>query len=341
MRLVVVGQTIYDYSNSIVKELQLAGHDVEFYPTRDFYLCTAHWKKKLTKLGLNIFKRKFTEKWETGLYTLCADFQPEIILFLAGDMINASLLNKLRKFRKAIWLWDSIRRPGFLHLEAVIPYFIHVFCFEQSDVLYLKKTYGDEKNMFSYLPLGFDEKIFKDANKRRDIDISFIGYPYIERRIIMEKVAEFIYNRNGTLFVGGPWYGTHFWKKYQFAKKYPYLSKYVKSGMIESMEAADVYSRSKICLNINTGDHKSLNPRTFEILATNTLCLMNEGQQSDGLLDLKKDLVEYSDQRDMLAKIEYYLNHEEDCRRRALCGYVDVKQYSMKQCVRRCIEQLS
>lgn len=340
MRLVVVGPIIYDYSNSIVRELRLAGHEIVFYPTRDFYLCTEHWKKKLTKLGITSYKKKFMTNWELGLINVCDDYQPDVMLFLSGDMINKVLLEKLNKYRKAIWLWDSIRRQGFLHIEELVSKFSHVFCFEYSDVIYLNKKYVNIKTKFTYLPLGFDEQIFKDDGKVRDIDISFIGCPYFERRKLLEKIAEFIYKRKGTMFVGGPWYGNHFWKKIQFANKYPYLSKYVQTGMMSARESSNIYSRSKICLNINTIDHKSLNPRTFEILATNTLCLMNEGQQSNGVLDLKKDLVEYTDEMDMFTKLDYYLDHDGERCGIALCGCMDVKQYSMKKCVERCVNQL-
>ena len=309
VRFVVVGPVIYDYSNSIVSELKLAGHEVEFYPTRDFYLCTEHWKKKLTKLGIRSFKAAFVEDWELGLVKRCAKFKPDRILFLSGDMVNVLLLDKLDGYRKIIWLWDSIRRQGFLQIEGFVSKFEHVFCFEYSDVKYLNSKYAGISTKFTYLPLGFDEQIFKDAGKKRDIDISFIGCPYAERKKILEKIAEFIYNRKGTMLVGGPWYGNHFWKKIQFANKYPYLSKYVQTGMLSANESASIYSRSKVCLNINAIDHKSLNPRTFEILATNTLCLMNEGQQANGLLDLKNDLVEYKAEADMFDKLDYYLTH--------------------------------
>lgn len=141
--------------------------------------------------------------------------------------------------------------------------------------------------------------------------------------------------------VAGRWYDdTYPWKKRLFRKKHPALTKYLMNCNIPPTETAEIYRRSKIVLNINNDVHRSISPRTFEILATKTFQLMNEGQKSYGTIDLERDLVLYKDGDDLLEKIDRYLKEPEQRNIIAAQGYADVQKFSMRELMRkmlRCI----
>ena len=86
-------------------------------------------------------------------------------------------------------------------------------------------------------------------------------------------------------------------------------------------KSATLYSKTKICLNIHDGRHKSPNPRTFEILATGTFELIDERESYGGLLQEGRDLIQFRDVEDLLFKIDYYLLHEDEREAIAASGH--------------------
>lgn len=74
---------------------------------------------------------------------------------------------------------------------------------------------------------------------------------------------------------------------------------------------AELYHRSKICLNIHVESNKDLNPRTFEILGAGALELVDTREDFRQLIP-GKDLVVYKDEDDMISKIDHILSHYED-----------------------------
>lgn len=336
VKYIVVGQNGYSYAQSIVGSLKKRGQEVIFYQLEDFKYGMSYLEKKLNKFRESTARKQFIFKWENRLIEICQINQPDMILFLAGDGLTEDLLKLLKPYHKILWLWDSIRRDEFSRLEQFIPYFRDVLCFEYEDINYLRNKYP--KIHYEYLPLGYDADIFKKGAAVRDLDISFIGFPYEGRKKIIENIAKEVFFRGGRMYIGGPWHGNHFWKKWQFRRKYPYTAKYLDNGKIDAQTAAEVYTHSKICLNINNEAHKSLNPRTFEILATNSLCLMNKGQDAHGLINLDSDLAEYIDEDDLLKKIAYYLNNDVERENIAECGYNAIHNYSMDKMIEKILQ---
>lgn len=112
-------------------------------------------------------------------------------------------------------------------------------------------------------------------------------------------------------------------------KNHPDLFSCLNNYNIPPEKTADVYRRSKIVLNINKSIHKSISPRTFEILATNSFQLMNSGQESNNTLNLMKDLVLFKTEDDLIAKINYYLSHENERKEIAQNGFIDCQHFSL------------
>ena len=97
-----------------------------------------------------------------------------------------------------------------------------------------------------------------------------------------------------------------------------------------------MYSCTKVCLNIHAERHKSPNPRSFEILATDSFLLMDE-REYWGCLS-HEDCATYANTGELLDKLGYYLENEELRARIARHGYNTVTgKFSMENMLQRIV----
>lgn len=87
-------------------------------------------------------------------------------------------------------------------------------------------------------------------------------------------------------------------------------------------KAAARFGNSKICFNISMLD--DLNMRTFEIMATRSLCLTSWIPTIEEFFEDGKHLVLYRSLDEMIDKAKYYLAHDEERERIAQAGYEEV-----------------
>ena len=326
MNVLITGPTNYEYSKCIVDEFKKMGHEVSFYPMEDFYTVgSSYLERKAYKLGWKSLKEQYDRKWEDGLYAMCERYRPEMLLFLNGMMLSEQLLERLKDYRKIWWLWDSLHRMGEI-AYGWIPYFDRIAVFEYEDVETVS-TYGKDA---IYLPLGYSEAYENVTARAKDIDISFIGMPNARRLDLLAKLSETAYSNQWKMYVGGRWYDERWpWKRKRFAKKYPHLIQCIDNQIIPMEKAADIYARSKICVNINTEEHKSINPRTFEILAAGAMMIYDADDLKCNMLEGSRDYVSFSDAGDLIENCRYYLAHEEERRCIATRGQEENKGNSL------------
>lgn len=86
--------------------------------------------------------------------------------------------------------------------------------------------------------------------------------------------------------------------------------------------AAARYGNSKICFNISMLD--DINMRTFEIMATGSLCMTNWIPTIEEFFEDGKNIVLYRSLDEMVDKTKYYLAHDEERERIAQAGYEEV-----------------
>ena len=340
MHFIVVGPLYYGYSESIVRVLEEERHTVDFYAERPFYTNCSYLARRLYKWGF----RSLQEKWERDWQSACIAFMQEhmradsVLLCLTGRMISDELLDIWDGHPTALMMWDSVRRYD-MDFQRRMRRYQHVFAFEYTDIAYAAQTFHIE---MTYLPLGYDPLIYYPKEVERDIDVSFIGTPMPHRVEILEQVAESMSNREGRMYVGGRWYDDRYpWKVHSYRKKHPHLFPFLANRELSPEEVAGIYRRSKIVLNINNDVHQSISPRTLEILATRTFQLMNGGQQSNGTLDFDRDLVQYEDVDDLIRKIDYYLQHEEEREQIAEHGAQTASRFSMNELVKKLVENIA
>lgn len=246
------------------------------------------------------------------------EYKPDCVLFIKADYISEDALRQMQKSQLAVWMMDSYERYPFL-IEN-LGMFHNILVFEKSDVELLQK----KKINASFLPLCADERYFYPQTKDKDIDILFIGAMYRERLKLLQKIIEYF-----------PWanikiYG-YYINRVEFFKKivYKYCKKYRNFyGNVTPDEANDLYSRSKICLNIHNWQSKSgANPRTFEILATKSFEIVDHNPYLEEIL--AGGVCFYRSESELFQKIEYYLEHATERDDIAEKGYAYTKEKHM------------
>lgn len=106
------------------------------------------------------------------------------------------------------------------------------------------------------------------------------------------------------------------------------LQKALKPPVDYYSQAPYVYKNSKINLNITLRSIGNGIPlRVFDIMGCGGFLLTNYQADMFELFEPDKDFVYYTDYDDLLAKVEYYLTHEEERKRIAQNGYEKVKKY--------------
>ncbi len=151
-----------------------------------------------------------------------------------------------------------------------------------------------------------DQKSFQDI-AARDIDVCYIGSPKKDR---LEYIT-FLKNNGISVYAGGGERQEHMTAK-QFA---------------------DTYRRTKIALSFSRA-HVShvVNARPFEAMSCGAMIIEQESFEMPKLYEPFKEYVPYSSKEDLLKKIRYYLNRNDERQRIAEAGWIKtVQSYSTER----------
>ena len=295
----------------IQQSLNAMGHTVEMFYMDTYRAMCSYWEKKWNKAGFRQGESRYNQQKKEEFRRLVVRHRPDCILFVDFEtrfFTTEELAEYHKTSRIAFWFVDEV--AGHTEIEAYLrPY--KVFVYEKDDVDYLAGHYGIQA---VYCPVGYNDAYTQDVgNPAKSIDISFVGSPFKRRLALLETLAEKAQEKGWHLQVYGPFYESkHFWKKYLLARKYPHLMRYVQNRSVLPEEAAEIYAQSKICLNIHGSANRSLNPRTFEIMATGSLELLDAHEDYAGLVRPGQDVAVFADAEDLLQQSAYYLTHEEE-----------------------------
>lgn len=325
MKVYIVGDKCFHYTESVGKALETLGVDVKgLYINgfnRDRLELIEYLKYKVNKKR---YVSCYYQKKKEIIRKEINKFKPDMVLNINAnyhyEVIDKNIIDiiKKQKIKLTTWYMDSIKRIESInqHIED----YDNVFVFELDDVMYIKEKYPSV--VVHYLPIGVAQEIFSSEQNikgSREFDISFVGSKTKNRLDILEKVASYCCDKNKSMIVYGKYYENesnvfrNCIDKIKFKLQYPNLYKFTTNKLLFERDVNKLYCNTKISLNIHIDIHKGINPRTFEVLAGGNfeLCDIRKDAKNLGLIN-GKNIVFYKDEDDCIKQIEYFLEHSQE-----------------------------
>ncbi|SDD79184.1 CgeB family protein [Sporomusa acidovorans] len=335
MKVLLLGPNYFNYVSSIaraLKKLNVTVVTIQYY--NDVYQECNHLQKKLDQLGVTNWKAARLREWNEHISKTARDFKPDVCIVCNGMILTTQTLQNIKQGNAelVLWLLDGLRRNAVF--ENNLKLYDQCFVYDQQDVAYVTQKYDIP---CTHLVSSYDPAIYYPKQNNRDIDICFIGKTTPKRLEILKAVAEYAKAKNRSFVTYGNYWSTrHYWKKYLFKRRYGPLASFVVNTMISPENLADLYRRSKICLNIHIAEHDGLNPRTFEILGTRSFALVDDKPELSQHFEMGKHLATYCNKNDLLEKIDYYLENTDIREKIMEDGYLYVRdKYDINTTVNR------
>lgn len=278
---------------------------------------------ELSKLVCELYTANVTQ----DVVKLASEIKPDLVLVLSGDALPIDKVMAINAMgiKTAVWFTDD---PYFTDVTTnIAPYYQYVFTQELSCVSYYQMLGCTHVH---YLPLAVNTKVFHYQKERDDhsipIDVCFMGAGWNNRITLFDEIAPYLSKKN-TVIVG------RFWER---MRNYHLLSDKIRYGFLSPAESASLINQSKIVINnhrahddrtlffknSNNLPALSINPRTFEISACCSFQLSDVRQELHRYFEVGKEIETYSSPSELIEKIDFYLNHDEERKMIARRGYI-------------------
>lgn len=301
MKILLTGNIFHEYHHDISFGLSELGHEVDccFNNIHGPYHRLVDLHKKVgygilpAKLNIHLFRNRSINHYNQQLLKLYSKNQYDLVIVISGKTISEETLHQF-KCPKVLWMLDSIRTyPEVAEKLSSLDY---LFLFEPTDIAYLK----DKNQTLSAHPLmpAFNPKKFFPLKAERVHDVSFIGSFYANREPFLGELGRM--NIHNPMIVGG------------FRKSNDKdLKRINKVRQITFSEANTLFNKSKINLNIHHPQSiEGLNPRTFEIMASGSVQLMDRKIKAVELFREDQEVLFYTSLEEFREKINFFLKHE-------------------------------
>ncbi len=182
-----------------------------------------------------------------------------------------------------------------------------------------KLTYCGVKKMdfwpFALFDVGYDRTRTEDTilSHERDIDIIFIGAMHLGKMPFLAKIKKAM-GKHCRI------YGlTNLKKNVYFNVKYGFPG-WVKTIPFE--QYVSLYQRARIGFNLhNRGNYSVGNARLFDLPGNGVMQISDGGQHLEAFYKVGTEVVGYQDGDDLIDKLRYYLEHDDQRQQIALSGY--------------------
>lgn len=254
-------------------------------------------------LGVQRYKEQWRKKFNIDLSEKARVMQPDMFLLIRGEWIEPETFSSIPAKTKVLWFQDSARRSCKHHVE-LSKRADAVFVFERLDVSYLIEK-GVDPAKIKFLPMGYDPKTYRPTQSPKEVDVSFVGRMYEQRKVIIHRLVDELPNVSFEVWGRYVRYKEPrtwvLWLKRQLNSR---TRQTYKNRSIPPEVTNAVYNRSKIALNIHhEQSQQGCNPRVFEIMGSGTFQICDSNayvrenvsrdiMQFHGYDDLKQKIVE-------------------------------------------------
>jgi spore maturation protein CgeB len=304
----LVGPSFFGYNQSMSRALLDNGYETGVIDT------PAHNPTGLVNrlridvgqaLGVQRYKDQWRKTFNADLLKRARATNPDLFMLIRGEWIDPETFSSIPAKTKLLWFQDSAHRCCAHHVELA-KRATAVFVFERLDIPYLVEK-GVDPEKIRFLPMGYDPATYRDLQSSKEIDVSFVGRMYDERKQIIHRlVAELpdttfeVWGRYVRYKEPRTW---ALWMRRQMSKR---LRQTYRNKNIPPQVTNEVYNRSKIALNIHhSQSQQGCNPRVFEIMGSGTfqICDRNDHVREN----VSRDVVQFEDYDDLKQKIVTFL----------------------------------
>lgn len=247
------------------------------------------------------------ERGDAELLKAIERIKPEYVIVviykaLGGDPFTITLPTLASINAKIISIWGDLEASEQQALcKSVEPFMYKVIATANKSVA--------DRFGYTYLHVPKDSRVFNNPNKERDIDIVFSGSYGYGREERQEAMLHLL-NNNIKLVHGGSEGGDHF----------------------TTEEYADRYKRAKLALSFSMARGMNVvNARPFEAMNCGAMLLEQESLELAKLYIPFVDYVPWTDKEDLLKKVNYYLENDDERKKIAENGWKKTQElYSAK-----------
>jgi spore maturation protein CgeB len=316
-KIFVIAPDAYGIDKSICRALELLGFQVLLKNTRsrlnflEAVSLRAVKRLPFTAAFFNPVLRHFLALDNREYLRIISEFVPDLLLVIKGETVFPGTLEEVKeKYRIpcVAYIWDcpfysytgqfaDIYRAN--NFSRAMRLYEHIFVY---DPYYVRKIKERGINAVSYLPLAADparyrKTEFSKEEKKLAYDICFVGSPFPNRRMVLDRLSGF----NLGVFGDG-------WKKwYWFGLKRP--PAYYR-GRASGDKVAKIYSAAKVVLNIHDPETRDgLNTRTFEILSCGAFELVDFRPELGKFFKIPEEIVCYKEIEEIGDLVRHYLAH--------------------------------
>lgn len=237
------------------------------------------------------------------IYKRFAEWKPDLFVLSCLQMQTFDAMGCLRvanelKIPVAYMCWDSQSPFNKSVTSLFMPYLDLVICIDVTD---------EPKDRYVSLWNSHDPALFHDPGTERDIDVSFLGTQnpsFVERNNYLKFLADNgieVFNRHG---LNAP-------------------------DLVSIEEYVRVYQRTKIALSFTWHPDMKAHQakgRTYEVTRCGAMLLETNNPHTAKRFVPYVEYVPFDGEKDLIDKVRYYLEHDDERKKIAAAGYKKVSE---------------
>lgn len=266
----------------------------------------------LLRRDLTKYYKKKRITYNNNLLNTVNTFKPDLVYIRQGSEVLPDTLKQISEITYvALALSDILSL--FPAVYDLFPFCDVIYSYDKQDIETLRQKGFNAK----FEPARYESSVYYKLGTKKTTDISFVGAMYPERIEIMKRLANTFPTLNWEIYgkYAPPWQVPK-WIKWLKNKEY----RYFKNKEISKYTVNSVYNRSRIVLNIVRANQRDgWSSRLPQILGTGSFQITNYYESVER--EFGDCLCTYTDFDDLVEKIKYYLEHDEERKSIAERGY--------------------
>lgn len=258
---------------------------------------------------------------------------PDIaFVVLHKDEFSSQALDKARRLTTLLsWGCDDHWRFKTGYMQSYAPHFDYTIT-TYKDAVADYEAAGQSNVIISQW--GCNPRIYRPSPEGYMYDVSFVGQNYGPR----QEIINYLWKKGIDVAVfgrGWPQWRWHWKRGFWFTL---FGLSPIRGDYVPYEEVVEIYGRSKInlCLNNNVTGIDNIKGRNFEIPACRGFLISGLAKGLDEFFEIGKEVVVYSDLDDLVKKILYYLQHDDERESIAQAGYERaVREHTYEQRFRK------